>query len=273
MITRSGYLYFELTFLNQVKRIKTKYLLLGLSFFYLLFFQNCKAKDNKNSTDENINILDQISLINKIDSLSKATTLDTLMLFEGRRLVVGNANKRHFCFYSLSDTSFVVLQKDTRSWVITDTLFYPLYYKPIIKDISGDGSDDIVLTHFITASGGNKENVCFIYKDYQKKWIRNRFFEVSNVDFDQRSCRVLSAWWSGNANCQSKYAYIVSGDTLICDNSIEICPVDSDHGTLATLKYYEYQKGEAIVVFDKKDNTELLFPIFDNALWNSSSID
>jgi len=240
--------------------------------FTLLSIVSCNVNTSDNYADKIISDKEKNYMgFSVIDTLNKYAASDSMFNYNFRRLYIGKANSTEFAFFTLTDTSFQVYQKLDNIWTITDTLNHFLYsvFKPI--DLNGDDFKDVIISYNYTAAGGNSENICMIYNSKTKRLVHNEYFDLPNIKYDKETNLVLSAWWSGVVHCQSKMSYKITGDSLVFDMGVNYCPYDQEENLPATVEFYRYKNNKKIIIKIVNGNSEYLWDVFHNAIWNSKS--
>jgi len=243
-------------------------------FCIIIFFVGCQTKqaNDKENASKISGFADSTKLAEKFsisDSLDKYSSSDSLMKFQFYSIYAAKINGENIGLVQTSDSTTLLYQKIFEKWAVTDTLNYPLYLiSP--TDLNGDNFKDLIITYFVTGSGGNSENVCLLFYPATKLFKHNKHFDLPNIHYDKKSNLVFSAWWSGVTNPQEKMAYKISGDSLTFKEGVTYQPEDESQGKKGTVEFYKIQDKKKIIYKRIKSLSEKTFEIFTKALWDTS---
>jgi hypothetical protein len=231
-----------------------------------------KQANDKKNTSKIFSFTDTTELAEKfsiIDSLNKYSSSDSLAKFKFFSIYAAKINVENIGLVQTSDSMTLVYQKIFDKWTVTDTLNYSLY---VIQptDLNGDNFKDLIITYFVTGSGGNAENVCLLYYPATKQFKHNKHFDLPNIHYDKKSNLVFSAWWSGVTNPQEKMAYKISGDSLTFKEGVTYIPDEDSKGERGTVEFYGILDNKRIINKRIKGMSEKTFGIFTKALWDTS---
>ena len=167
-------------------------------FCIIIFFVGCQTKqaNDKENASKISGFADSTKLAENFsitDSLDKYSSSDSLVKFQFYSIYVAKINRENIGLVQTSDSTTLLYQKIFEKWAVTDTLYYPLYLiSP--TDLNGDNFKDLIITYFVTGSGGNSENVCLLFYPATKQFKHNKHFDLPNIHYDKKSNLVFSAW-------------------------------------------------------------------------------
>ncbi len=242
-------------------------------FCIIIFFVACQTKqaNDKKNVSNIVGFVDSTKLAEKfsiIDSLDKYSNSDSLVKFQFYSIYAAEINGENIGLVQSSDSTTLLYQKTFEKWTVTDTLNYSLYVI-LPTDLNGDNFKDLIITYFVTGSGGNSESVCLIYYPSTKQFKHNKHFDLPNIHFDKKCNLVFSAWWSGVTNPQEKMAYTISGDSLTFKEGVTYQPDEDSQGKKGTVEFYKIQDNKRIISKRIKGLSEKTFEIFTKALWDT----
>jgi len=217
-----------------------------------------------------------ISAFSIIDTLNKYSNVDSLHI-ESKKppgiLHIGKANEISFAAWlpETNDTT-IFYEKIDGKWTPTDTIeslwsFFDVDH----MDLNGDGFDDIRLRSY-SNSGGNFDNLVFLYKPESKNFKHNADYDVPNITYDEKGGFIKTYWFSGVVHCQDKKRYRISGDHLLMDGGITYCPNPDDEGETATIEYYQLNGNKKKITKKESGKGEDMWKIFETALWDSKPL-
>jgi hypothetical protein len=136
-------------------------------------------------------------------------------------------------------------------------------------DVNGDTIKDVIITHHVTAAGGNAENITLLHYNLSLSLVHYPDFDIPNMMYDPASGLIFASWWGGATSCQQKWSYRVKDYKLDFDRGIMFCPDANEPQGPASLTYFKIinDKYETIKVIDGE--WDRLWHTFESAIWNS----
>jgi len=246
-----------------------------LTFLFItILFVSCQTKqaNDKENVSRSTGYDDSTKLAEKFsvtDSLDKYSRSDSLVKYQFYSIYAAEINGEKLGLVQTSDSTTLLYQKNFEKWTVSDTLNYSLY-GVLPTDLNGDNFKDLIITYFVTGSGGNSENICLLYYPATKQFKHNKHFDLPNVHYDKKSNLVFSSWWSGVTNPQEKMAYKISGDSLMFKEGVSYQPDDNSQGKTGTVEFYKIYDNKRVSHKRIKGLAENTYEIFTKSLWDTS---
>lgn len=238
-----------------------------LSLTFLIFFTNCRLKHAKQHFETNGKKVEN-PIFHTVDTLNKYLNADSFINFPNRRIYTGTVEGIQVGFESIKDSITYFYELDNAYWAKEDSFEYGvIFISP--EDLNGDRFKDIIATNNTTASGGNLENMVFLFDPVQHKFYHNNFFDLPNIHYDSLTHLIHSHWRGGPYSNLSKRTYSLSGDSLIFQDEIVYIQYEAYTTGIVQLEYYRKKNGKRTLVNRIKGKGERIFKIFTKTLWNS----
>jgi|GEM_PF-2190846 len=236
--------------------------------FQILIILSLFSCQSKNDTIVPIAIANTDSAFSLEDTLNKYSDTDSIFKYENRTLYIGCINKEYVSLDQFNDSTTILLHKTNGRWLLLDTINYPIC--DVQKaDLNGDNNSDLVLTYLVTGSGGNSQNISFLYDPTKRSFYHNHYFDLPNIRYDKEAHLVYSAWWSGVVNPQNKMVYRLSADSLVFKEGVTYIPDETSSGDIGTVQFYQIKNNKRKVTKSIKGKADNMCLIFCKALWNS----
>ena len=238
-----------------------------LSILLILLYLACHSEKAKSNLETKT--LNKASSIFSItDTLSKYLNADCFLNFANRRVYAGKIENIQIGFDNINDSVTFFYQLENNQWLKVDSFRYGVQFVTS-EDLNGDKFHDIIATYNFTGSGGNSENVCFLFYPDQHRFRHNRYFDLPNIHYDSNTNLIQSPWWGGAISSQTKRTYSLIDDSLKFQDEIIYNPCDAYETGIVQLEYYKYKNGKRILTKMISGQGEILYDIFTKTLWNS----
>lgn len=246
-----------------------------LKFIIAVFiFSSCKTKSNDSNFIQQTNpVAKDTTLLTSdfsfVDTLDKYKNFDTLSK-DDKVFYIGKVHSKPFGLFQISDTSFVLFQKERQAWFLSDTIILADIVDTKYVDLNGDGFKDIIIAQDYTAAGANSENVVLLYNNKTGLLRHNVSYDLPNIQYDSKKRLIYSAWFGSANHPQEKMVYKTSGDSLIFDKGITYIPDEKTQGEIGTVEFYTEIKGKRIVTKTLKGKADKMFDVFDKEFWDTT---
>jgi translation initiation factor 1 (eIF-1/SUI1) len=204
------------------------------------------------------------------DITNKYSDSDSLFDLDTYKIYAGLINNVQIRLYQNTDSTTIIYQKVKNIWYRTDNINYPITN---VKqtDLNGDNRLDLVVTYFITGSGGNSETFSLLFQPLKNLFIHNKYFDLSNIQYDKKSKLIVSSWWSGGSRPQEKMTYKITGDSLTFNEGITFEPDQKTNGKNSKIEIYKMNRNKRKIVKIINGETDNIFEIFTKHLWDTSA--
>jgi hypothetical protein len=212
----------------------------------------------------------KIFIFSAIDSLKKYQDNDTLPIYMGR------VNNIEYGLVPLTDSTYGFYQRQINLWKKICTLDIDFIQYVELKDLNGDGFNDIKVTTNVTGSGGNEENVVLLFDKTKKQFSHNDWWDLPNIKYDKKKKLIESSWWAGNpSSSSSKEIYRIQKDSLSLIEGVSYGPQDEKaaediSGNRELLEYFTIRNGKRVTIKSIKGSAYKLQDVFEQTFWDSS---
>ena len=238
------------------------------SIVLFILFITCHS-DQAKLHAETITKNKTISIFSITDTLNKYLNADSFLNYSNRKIYDGKIENIQVGFENINDSITYFYQLENYHWVKEDSFNYGvIFITP--EDLNGDKYKDIIATNNFTASGGNWENIVFLFDPVQNRFHHNRHFDLPNIHYDSITQLIQSPWRGGPYSAISKSTYSLSGDSLKFQDEIIYIPFDAFVTGIVQLEYYKNKNNKRQLTHKISGKGEKLYDIFTNTLWESS---
>ena len=242
-------------------------------FVFLILISCSPDRTRKEKILKNEQPLKSTVPFSVIDSLNKYSAADSVLIVDDSTeavLFIGKANEISFGVLACPDSLLKFYQNVSNKWEAIDSFEYNLAVSFIDrKDLNGDKKSDVKIST-LSGSAGNTENVVFLFDSKSKKFKRNKYYEMSNVEYDSISHFVRSSWFAGAVHCQTKYKYKITGDSLKLVLAASYCPDEKSMRETGVLEITKPQGNKEVVLRTVKGKSEKVWNEFEHTFWDSS---